>query len=1067
MDVELAQLLLKKKEAKETLMNNTSNTMGALVGSNLRQLRLDFNLVEERRRNTPVHVNERMITSGQTLTEARGVRRGVLHPKESIRVGAWNVRTMLDATKTAQVVKEMEVYKLDILGISECRWAGSSRGKTEEGGHTIIHSGEEERGYGGVALIINKKHEKALISWEGHGSRLIMARFESKHCKLTVIQCYAPTNQAEEVVKDEFYQRLESLVARAPAHDMVVVCGDLNAKVGDDRTGVEHVIGAHGIGTRNENGERLVDFCSNHNLVIGGTQFRHKDIHKLTWKSNDRHQTSNQIDHFMINRKWRGSMKDVRVYRDACVFSDHELLVSTIKLKLRVAEKCNTEGRGRQFDVERLKNRRVKEEFVVELRNRFEVLGDLEEVEDNSDDIQASWTNVKKAFCGAAVKVLGYRKREKKEWISEETWGKVKERKELKGKLNQAQVAITTERLRVQHAEKDKEVKRRAKADKKEYFEGLARQAEEAARRGENGKVYAITKELCRKRPSKAQVKDRNGSAVIGERAEADRWKEHFQQVLNLPEPDTPAAPAEIEPLVSIRTNAPSGEEVRAAILAMKSGKAAGVDSIQAEMLKADIDLSTTVLKEYFRKVWEKEEIPTDWERGIIIKLPKKGDLGNCDNWRGITLLSIPSKVLCRIILKRIDEEIDRNLREEQAGFRANRGCIDQIFSLRNIIEQCTEHNAELFINFVDFKKAFDSIHRESMWRILASYGVPKKLIDIISLFYNNFQCAVALDNNKITDWFSITSGVRQGDILSPILFLITIDWVMRQTVEGTRRGINWGLYKVLEDLDFADDLGLLSSEHKNLRKKTEKLVEIAKQVGLRINTKKTEEMIFTTREPPAPLTIDGEEIARVDKFTYLGSVISKEGAVADIRSRLGKARAAYNMLGRVWKSNQISQNLKLRLYKSNVISVLLYGSETWRVVKSEMAKLDSFNNTCLRRILKIYWPERITNELLWYRTDTIPITEEIKKRRLRWFGHVVRMDEDRTPKIALDWTPAAGRRNEGGQRTTWRGSVAKDFREINWSGRRGLSWQEAKHQAHDRRVWQTIVQRASYSPGG
>ena len=296
----------------------------------------------------------------------------------------------------------------------------------------------------------------------------------------------------------------------------------------------------------------------------------------------------------------------------------------------------------------------------------------------------------------------------------------------------------------------------------------------------------------------------------------------------------------------------------------MKHGKAAGADRIQAELLKAAPQLITEVLHNLFRKVWDSEKVPDDWTKGIIIKLPKKGDLGNCDNWRGITLLSIPSKVFCRILLKRIDKEIDGKLREEQAGFRANRGCIDQIFSLRNIIEQCVKWNSPLHINFVDFKKAFDSIHRQSMFKILAHYGIPPKLISIITKFYESFQCTVALENNNLTEYFNVESGVRQGDILSPILFLITIDWVMRRTTDGVKRGIQWGLLDQLEDLDFADDLGLLSTKHQDLQEKSTRLALFAEQVGLKINTKKTEMMSFTMgdHENP-PLTIGEVEIKR------------------------------------------------------------------------------------------------------------------------------------------------------------------------------------------------------------
>ena len=136
-------------------------------------------------------------------------------------------------------------------------------------------------------------------------------------------------------------------------------------------------------------------------------------------------------------------------------------------------------------------------------------------------------------------------------------------------------------------------------------------------------------------------------------------------------------------------------------------------------------------------KVWEDKRIPDDWNEATIIRIPKKGALNDCNNWRGITLLSIPSKILAKIIMNRLSNVVERRLREEQAVFIKGKGCIDQIFSLRNIIEQCTEWQRKLFINFVDFEKAFDS----SLWKILRHYGIPQKIVSVV--FYNNFNCRV------------------------------------------------------------------------------------------------------------------------------------------------------------------------------------------------------------------------------------------------------------------------------------------------------------------------------------
>ncbi|XP_025078691.1 craniofacial development protein 2-like [Pomacea canaliculata] len=207
---------------------------------------------------------------------------------------------MYETGKLAQVTAEMRRYNLHILGVSESRWTGSGRVKTQTG-ETVQYSGREDnQHHEGVAIILRKGTDKCLIEWKPINSRLISARVRGRHGNMTLIQCYAPTNDGDDEAKDTFYDQLQAEVSAAPNHDLLIVMGDMNAKVGNDNTHVERTMGRHGCGCMNENGERLVELCTMYNLVIGGTLFPHRTVHKLTWCSpNGR--DSNQIDHLMIN----------------------------------------------------------------------------------------------------------------------------------------------------------------------------------------------------------------------------------------------------------------------------------------------------------------------------------------------------------------------------------------------------------------------------------------------------------------------------------------------------------------------------------------------------------------------------------------------------------------------------------------------------------------------------------------------------------------------------------------------------------------------------------------------
>ena len=129
--------------------------------------------------------------------------------------------------------------------------------------------------------------------------------------------------------------------------------------------------------------------------------------------------------------------------------------------------------------------------------------------------------------------------------------------------------------------------------------------------------------------------------------------------------------------------------------------------------MKAGIDITVDVLHDLLSLIWEEERTPEDWYKGLIVKLPKKGDLTNCVNWRGINLMPTAAKVMGKQIIKTISRRVDKKLRKEQAGFRSGRSTIEQIFVLRNIIKQTAEWNASVYICFIDYEKAFDSVYRE------------------------------------------------------------------------------------------------------------------------------------------------------------------------------------------------------------------------------------------------------------------------------------------------------------------------------------------------------------------
>jgi hypothetical protein len=184
----------------------------------------------------------------------------------------------------------------------------------------------------GDGLLITPEATQALLPWEPVPPRILAARFNSKGRKVTNLQCCSPNNVDNEKETEDFYEQLQAVLDKGPKRDLKLLMGDLNPKAGTNNTDREIIMGKHGTGAQNENGELFAEFCTSNDLAIRGTIFSHKMIYKTTWISPDG-RTVNEINHITIGRKWRRRLIDVRAIPGANAASDHHLLIASFKLK--------------------------------------------------------------------------------------------------------------------------------------------------------------------------------------------------------------------------------------------------------------------------------------------------------------------------------------------------------------------------------------------------------------------------------------------------------------------------------------------------------------------------------------------------------------------------------------------------------------------------------------------------------------------------------------------------------------------------------------------------------------
>ena len=206
---------------------------------------------------------------------------------------------------------------------------------------------------------------------------------------------------------------------------------------------------------------------------------------------------------------------------------------------------------------------------------------------------------------------------------------------------------------------------------------------------------------------------------------------------------------------------------------------------------------------------------PSQWTESIIIPIAKNATKAMKD-FHGISLMPISAKVYNRMLLNRIYESIDKLLRSYQACFRKNRNCLEQIPILRRVLEAFYQHQLPLIATFTDFQKAFDYIDRETMWKILRRYGIPEKIVNAVAAIYSNTKSRVWI-GESLREAFNLTTGALQGDTLASFLFIIVLDYILKQT--DSNHGIKThlpGFDTCLPDLDLADDIVTFDSNETN-----------------------------------------------------------------------------------------------------------------------------------------------------------------------------------------------------------------------------------------------------------
>ena len=389
-----------------------------------------------------------------------------------------------------------------------------------------------------------------------------------------------------------------------------------------------------------------------------------------------------------------------------------------------------------------------------------------------------------------------------------------------------------------------------------------------------------------------APLKSATGEVIQDREQQMERWVEHYTELYARENVVTEDALKAIECLPELEelNREPTIDELSEALDSLASGKAPGKDGIPAEVLKCCKETLITELHEIICLCWSEGEVPQDMKNANVVTLCKnKGDRGDCNNYRGISLLIVVGKVFARVVLKRLQVLAEQVYPELQCGFCANRSTVDMIFSLRQLQEKCREQRQPLFIAFIDLTKAFDLVSRDGLFKILPKIGCPPKLLSIIRSFHEDMKGTVVFDG-LTSAAFNIQNGVRQGCVLSPTLFGIFFAVMLKHAFGPTAEGIYlrtraegklFNLSRLraktkvqllcLRDFLVADDAAVTAHSAEDLQQLMTRFSDACQDFGLTISLKKTQVMGQDTDSPPA-ISINDHEPGVIHEFVYLGS---------------------------------------------------------------------------------------------------------------------------------------------------------------------------------------------------
>ena len=912
--------------------------------------------------------------------------------------------------------------------------------------------------------------------------RLIMQDSQKRDVGLFLVSAYAPVGTADEQLWDEYLENVDRCISRKPSNDILVIGSDTNSSMGcTERDEAQRHLGRFGLKHTNNAGLRLSSYLAINNFVALTTCFRKRQYG--TW-IHPRSKLPHQIDHIITDNEHFCRFIDAGI-TNSLLDSDHRAVSCKVRVMARLKKQTPQRTRLLRSDYCSL-----AEKSVVDMFCRKVIDAHTEQSENDS-----KYTRLATALNTATLEVLPIKQRAQPGWFAAaeaQILPLIERRNNAMDAVFQRRTRLSTQKLR----EARNVLKSSVSAAKNAWIASHCN----ALNIGLGTKscwdaVTMLRNGLSKSRPStERMMKKADGSTCKTPGDNAEVFRSHFEQLYGRAPvyDETVLEMLAQHPTVLNCDHPPTSDEICQATLKLKN-KAPGQSGLTPQVWKAltSNDETFSMLESIVLDFWASELPPTEWETGLLRIIAKKGDLSLPGNYRGIMLLEAAYKIVCIILHGRmlpIQEGLDH---EAQCGFRPGRGCADAVFTVKLAMKKRREHGLESWILFIDLVKAFDRVPRELLWKVLLKFGVPHKLVRLLVSLHAHVNISFTV--NEVTNTINCIIGVKQGDILGPILFTfylaaIMITWRASHQrplclfhsktdfVLTGRTSFEQGEEFALPDSEYADDTAVLFISRESLQSSTPQMITHFDRFGMSIHVGTEEkpsksEVLFVAAPPTVydnPDTYDGADLSNIElgggtfmpvvaKFPYLGSALTRDCRDdVDVAKRIEAAGGAFGALRKcIFTSPNITFAAKSAVYMALILSILLYGSESWCLTEKLFRQLRTFHHRCIRAMCRVTRKHTRAHQIstieLLRRTKLLPIDTYITRRQLRWAGHIARMDFSRLPrKMISSWVHS--KRPRGAPQYTYGRGLMKALKKAGVDS--GVWWMLAG----DRNGWRNII---------